>query len=192
VGSTVLSLLVVAITLTATDADLAAAESAYAASRYDLVLPALDRAQARALSPNDERRAWELRAVTCAAFDRPSCAVESYRHVLGFDPDFAINSRVSPKLLSFLQEAKTFGALPTPEPPTSVSLKPNPSPATALLPPSGTAAENPTAAKPVYQRGWFWGVVSVIVVGAAAGTVTGVFLTRRSHPPANLGWGTLN
>ena len=183
-----LSLLVIASTLTATDADLAAAESAYAASRYDLVLPALDRAQARGLSPNDERRAWELRAVTCAAFDRPSCAIESYRHVLGFDPDFAISGRVSPKLLSYLQEAKTLGALPPPGPPTSTTLKPNLSSSEpSLIPPSEKQVED----KPVYQKGWFWGVVSVVVVGAAAGTVGAVFLTRRTHPSANLGWGTL-
>lgn len=184
-----LSLLVIASTLAATDADLAAAESAYAASRYDLVLPALDRAQARGLSPNEERRAWELRAVTCAAFDRPSCAVESYRHVLGFDPDYAINSRMSPKLLSFLQEAKKLGAHRPPEP-AAVSLKPN-----MVTPDSGElfprSSDASAADKPVYQKGWFWGVVSVVVIGAAAGTVTAVFLTRRTHPSANLGWGTL-
>lgn len=41
--------------------------------------------------------------------------------------------------------------------------------------------------KPIYRRGWFWGVIGVTVAGAAIGVGLGVGLSKRTDPATELG-----
>lgn len=41
--------------------------------------------------------------------------------------------------------------------------------------------------KPIYRRGWFWGVIGVTIAGAAIGVGLGVGLSKRTDPASELG-----
>jgi hypothetical protein len=53
---------------------------------------------------------------------------------------------------------------------------------------SVTATPAPTPHKPLYKKGWFWGVVvGSVVVAAGVGVGLGVGLTRGGPPSSDLG-----
>jgi len=190
----VLVLLSYALLAAAPDPDVNAAEAAFANSRYDVVLPALDRAQAHPLTFDDQRRAWELRAVACAAFDRSDCAVEAYRHLLGFAADYTPTKRVSPKLLELLEQAKGLGALaPAPEPVEAAPEKPRDAPVqTRIVPsePEPQTVASLTVIGPDPRRVALIGGAVVLAVSAVVAIV--LVAAATPHAPAtNLGMGTL-
>ena len=174
----------------APDPDLVAAEKSFKESRYQEVLPHLRHALDRDLAPPERRRAFELQAMTHAAFDDGPAAVESFRHVLGIDPDYDPGP-VSPKVRAWFEEARRRGAIGGPKiEPVPVSPRPE-SPsieAAAVAPPPATpAAEKPA---PVFAKAWFWVLVAGVVVAGAGGT-TAFALTRPGMPSGNLGTGAL-
>lgn len=92
-----------------TDPDLAAAERAFNAGRYEDVLPALDRALGKPLPPAERRRAHELQAITHAAFEEPSKAIAAFQEVLADEPTWEPPRMTSPKVRALFESAKKRG-----------------------------------------------------------------------------------
>ncbi len=160
------------------------AERAFAAGEFQQVLPALDAALASSLDAAGQRRAWELRAMTHAAFDDAAAAVYAYRHVFGLDPDFLPPPGTSPKLAGLIADAQRQGPLVrgVPVPRREV-------PSAALAPGAPPTRRDAAPSPPLWKRGWFWGVVGVTLGVAAAGTW---YAGRPAPlPEGNLGRGSL-
>jgi tetratricopeptide (TPR) repeat protein len=83
-----------------------------------------------------------------------------------------------PKLI---EEEKNRPPEPAPPPPPAATPTPAPTPAVTPEPVHAEVTATQPAKKPVYKKGWFWGVVvgSVVVVGAAVALGV-VFGTRSS------------
>lgn len=139
---------------------LAPAEQAFAAKRYEQVLPALREARAHPLSLPDQVRADALEAMTQAAFDESEKAIEAFRRALELDPSFQIDPHASPKIRGLLDEARRRDRLLHPRP-AQVVLTPN-----VLQAPVPEAPAAP--APPVWKRWWFWTAAGVVVAGASA------------------------
>jgi tetratricopeptide (TPR) repeat protein len=154
----------------APNAHLLAAEGAYEQGVYQEVLPAVERALKDRLTLPEQRRAYELRGVALAAFDRRDEAIDSFRRVLELDPNYLPSPFLSPKVRAVIDEARrrTLG-----------------SEESRLLSPPGAQAE---PAPPLHTRWWFWTAVGVAAAGAGVGAYV---FTRPNLPRTNLGTGTL-
>ncbi len=163
----------------ATNPDLASAEQAWSDGSYEQVLPLVSRAlDSGLLSPEERLRAWELTAVTHAAFDHADPAVDAFQHVLGIDGAWRPGPEVSPKIRDLFERAHALGPLPRPEW----------HPAPEIAAPQPRTVE-PDPEVPVFKRWWFWAGVGV-VAGAAGGTAW--WATRPDIPAGNLGTGALS
>lgn len=159
--------------LSAANADLQAASRAFEEGAYDQVLPLTQRALKAKLDPQQQRRVHELEAMTHAAFDRSTEAIEAFRRVLALDPAYSPPEDASPKVLGLFQRAAQ-----------SIEAAP--------FAPSASVAEAVERVEagpaPLYKRWWFWGATAVVVTGAAAAAWT---LTHPPVPQGNLGVRTL-
>ncbi len=167
----------------APDPDLLAAQNAYNEGRYQDVLPLLKRALDRPLGAREQRQAYELKAMTHAAFDDSPAAVESFRHALGVDPTYEAGP-VSPKIRALLEEARRRGPLGTKPDLSTVAPPPAPDAFAATEPPAATSS--PAG---ITSRWWFWAGVAVVL--AAAGGTAAFVLTRPTVPSGNLGVGAM-
>lgn len=156
--------------------DLANAEGAYRLGRYDLVLPSVDRALATPLEPAERRRAYELKALTAAAFDDTNAAVDAFRRLLGVDPAYTPSGRPSPKLQGLVAEAVRLGPIGGKRVQAPVVAAPSPPPAPPPVP-------------SLVRRPWFWVAVAV-AGGLAAGAA--VYAVSTAGPPTTLPLGTLH
>jgi hypothetical protein len=134
------------------DPDLVAAEESFQAGRYDAVLPSVERALKHALPPKDEARAYELKAMTHAAFDNSAAAIEAFRHLITVDPNYAPKSRVSPKVQGLFAEAVRLGPIgiaSSPSQPQTAPPRPS-EPKPEIKEPAVASGEAPTvSATPV-------------------------------------------
>ncbi len=148
--------------------DLAAAQAAFNDARYQEVLPLLARALAGPLAQPERRAAYELQAMTHAAFDEKDSAIDSFRHALGVDLQYEPGA-VSPKVRALFDEARARGALLPPlEPPEQL-------PAGAS-PPPGTQLESRTALPPTRIA-----ALAALGGGVAAIGVGAIFGVRSAH-----------
>jgi hypothetical protein len=173
-----------AILLAAADADLAAAEQAWAQGDYEHVLPRLQKALAHPLPRAELARAYALEGHVQVAFDRAEPATLAFRRLLGVDDHFLLEPEASPKLLAVFAEARRQGPL---LPPASAVIEPvKPLQIPLELPP-------PVPAQQVEQKRslwWLWTGVAVLATGAAVGA--GVWYAERPIVPAGtLGTGQL-
>lgn len=150
--------------------ELRAAATAVDAGRYYDVLTHLKAARARPLSLAEQVRAFELEAVTHAAFGRSAESIEAFRQALIVDPSYRGPLTAGPKLQTFFATAQRM-ARPAP------ILLPPTAPVPLLQPVTGVQ-EVPA---PFYRRWWFWtGVVAV-----AAGVTTATVLAHQRHYPSS-------
>ena len=161
----------------AADLDLHAAEQAYEQARYRQVLPSLDRALAHPLTSTELLRAYELQAMTQAAFGDSAAALTAFRRALGVDGGFLPEVAASPKVRALFEEAKRLGPL---------APLPLPAPREPVTPRVVVAPPEP--ARPLVTRWWFWGSVGVLVAGGAAASV---YAVSHRVPPGTLGTGSL-
>ncbi|MDB4965162.1 MAG: hypothetical protein JWN44_851 [Myxococcales bacterium] len=122
------------------------------------------------------------------ALKHKSEAIEFYRSYLRKRPD-ARNREDVQKIIADLtsaiekekaiSDAPPLGPMPTDSRLTAAPVAPDNAQAT----PVAVSTSAPTRSdKPVYQRGWFWGVIGgVVAVGVGVGV--GVGLGTRSNPP---------
>lgn len=179
---TALSLLAVAL-LGATDAEVRAADEAWALGQYEEVLPHLATALTHPLNRDDRARAYELMAMTHAAFGKSPAAIEAFRGLLALRPDYRTPADASPKLAGLLEAARQAG--PAVVPNSEVPLK--------LPPPkedlnAGTTRAWADVTSVGTSNGWVWWVVGTAVAVGAAGAVTAVVLvTNPAVPSGTLG-----
>lgn len=111
--------------------------------------------------------------------NRPEKAITFYRTYLRTAPDAENRADVEGYIVSLMlivqqrDKPKPIVSETAPPPPNS------PPPITARLEPPATRADLVATAptrKPVYKRGWFWGVMTATVLVAAGAVVTGVIL----------------
>src|SRR6478735_4942677 len=98
----------------ATSPALTAAESAYQEGRFDLLVPTSEAAVQANLPVDERRRAHELLAIAYTAFNRDEEAVQTFRKLLGFAPDFQLPQDSSPRLRALFQKAQAAGAIAPP------------------------------------------------------------------------------
>lgn len=165
--------------LSAANADLASATRAFEEGAYDKVLPLTRRALASDLDAKERLRAHELEAMTHAAFDRSTEAIEAFREVLRLDPTWSPPADASPKVLGLFQRA----AQAAPE-----RFLPSPQAQAGALPTGDRSPASEATTAPLYKRWWFWGAAAVVATGAAAATWS---LTHPPVPQGNLGVRTL-
>lgn len=176
----VLAATVVAFLSAVADADLQAAEEAWRMAQYEDVLPRISMALMRPLSAADRTRAFELQAMTQAAFDKAPAAVEAFRYVLGTSPDYVLPKDASPKLAGFLEAARKQGPL------GATAVEPVKTLTAAPAPTAPVEHSAEVATLPWYQSGWLWGGVAV-VVAAAVGVPVAIAIARPGAPSGNLG-----
>jgi tetratricopeptide (TPR) repeat protein len=119
---------------------------------------------------------------------RPEKALSFYQKYLRVNPDAKNRAEVERHMASLKEivdkqksaaESPPQQPMPTPSGPTTA-----PPPATTTTPPSGTTATATEtgradlvaqpAEKPVYKKGWFWGVMGGVAAVAVTGVVVGV------------------
>ena len=157
------------ISLLSSSAELNHAERAFAAGRFEEVLPEVASLLASDLKPEERRRALELQALTYAAFGAAAPAVDAFRRLLQADPRYQPPPHSSPKVSELLATARRQLL-----PPAAVPALPVPPPG-----PSGP---------PLWRRGWFWAAVGVALAGGGAVTFVA---TRPGLPQGSLPTGTL-
>lgn len=181
---TALSLLAVAL-LGATDAEVRAADEAWALGQYEEVLPHLATALTRPLNRDDRARAYELMAMTHAAFGKSPAAIEAFRGLLALRPDYRTPADASPKLAGLLEAARQAG--PAVVPNSDVPLK--------LPPPKEDLNAGTTHAGPDVgsggvgvSNGWWWlvGSAAAVVVAGAVATVA-LVASNPAVPAGTLG-----
>jgi tetratricopeptide (TPR) repeat protein len=117
---------------------------------------------------------------------RPDKALAYYRKYLAMDPDAPNRAEVERRISELTEQVQRSPVAPTP---------PSPSPPPPREPTSSTSTSgradlvaHPPEKKPVYRRGWFWGVMAgtaVVVGGAVAlGVVLGTQKGSTTLPPA--------
>jgi tetratricopeptide (TPR) repeat protein len=119
-------------------------------------------------------------------------AERSYRAYLRESPDLSQSTRdqVQKLIADMERSAAEERAKPTPttSAPTDTSLSGQPKPTSVPTQPTTTTtlaveASPPQRTKPVYKRGWFWGVIAgaAVVVGVGVGVGVGLG-TAKSNP----------
>jgi tetratricopeptide (TPR) repeat protein len=155
---------------------LAPAEQAFAAKRYEQVLPALERARKAPLTREEQVRGDALEAMTHAAFDESEKAIEAFRKALQLEPDFQVDARASPKIRGLFAEALRRERLVHPR-----LNEPTANPTVVFVPAPEQAAP---ASPPVWKRWWFWTAAGVVVAGASAAVWYGA---QPKFPEGSLG-----
>ena len=136
------------------------AEEAFAAKRYEQVLPALRAARAHPLTRDEQVRSDALEAMTEAAFDESEKAIEAFRRALELAPSFQVDPSASPKIRGLFAEARRRDLLLHPHP------EPQPAGLRIVFVPAPAEASAPSP--PVWKRWWFWTAAGVVVAGASA------------------------
>jgi hypothetical protein len=154
------------LTATSTNPDLRAAETAFALGQYEQVKLPLERALQGELSRADRLRGLELKALNATAFDDSRTAIEAFTSILKMNVVYDPGPSVSPKVRGLYAEARKRVPLPAPEP--IIIVQPAP--------------------PPLYTRGWFWAVTTVVVAG---GITAAYVATRPRIPQGNLPTGAL-
>jgi hypothetical protein len=168
-----------ALLLTASPADppLLAAESAFEQGLYQDVLPAVERALKQDLTLPERRRAFELVAVTHAAFNDSASAIAAFRQVLALDNNYLPSALFSPKVRALFEEARRLGPAPG-------GLTRAPAAALQGGPRDTPMVEQDHASSSIFRQPWFWAGVGVLAVGAGAGVYV---LSGPRVPVGNLG-----
>jgi hypothetical protein len=176
----------------AQDPDLAAAERAYDDARFEEVLPELKTAFTHPLNDADLARAYQLKALTEAAFDNRPASVEAFRHLLGLAPGYEPDAAAGPKVRSLWEHARRLGPIGTPDvTPAVKAAPPARPPAPKPLPPAAVpkAEEPEPEATPWYGRWYVWGgAAGVVAVGVGIGVAASM---HPVAPAGNLGTGSL-
>ncbi len=177
---TVLSLLAVAL-LGASDAEVRAADEAWALGQYEDVLPHLATALTRPLNREDRARAYELMAMTHAAFGKSPAAIEAFRGLLALKPDYRTPADASPKLAGLLEAARRAGPASVPGASEPLTLTPSPEPNAGPVTPAAelTAGSSSSA--------WWWVVGAAAAVVTAGAVTTVVLVTNPAVPSGTLG-----
>lgn len=169
------ALLFAALLASSSQPTLRAADKSFEEGQYQRVLPLVDQVLKEDLSPKDRRRAYELQALTYAAFDDTPSAIEAFQRVLGVTPWYEPEASASPKVKGLFAEAKRRGPRLTP------GVVPETRPADVpLVQSSGSTTKVPEEkATPLYRRWWFWTAIAVV----AAGTAGAVWYANSAQVP---------
>lgn len=117
---------------------------------------------------------------------RPDKALSFYQKYLRVNPEAKNRDEVEKHIatLKEIVEKQKSSAESPPQTPLPAA-QPSPSPATPTATPPPTTARADLVAqpaeRPVYKKGWFWGVMGGVAAVAVAGVVIGVVYGTRSN-----------
>jgi hypothetical protein len=148
--------------------------AAYEALDFRRAVSLLESARKQRLTVEELTLTLRTLASARVALGDEAAARADFVALLEIAPDYTLDRTVSPRIRAVFDQARA--QMPErPPPPPVVTPPPAPPPIAIEAPPPP-----PPKKKPVYKRGWFWGVIGG-VAGAAivAGVLAGV-LTRPS------------